>query len=173
MKRALLLSLPLLLAASPARGDEFFVGAFAHDVATPVTRSGQENGLGINLGWRGGRIDWLSFVGTAQPHAYALISTVGDTSFASVGVGWRIGGRVYARPALGLAVHNGPDFDEATPDRIAFGSRIVFSPEISAGVQVSERVAVEATWIHFSHAQLFSGHNPGSDNFGVRLNYRF
>lgn len=173
MKRALLIALPLLLAPAQAPAQEIFGGGFVHDVETPLTRAGQENGLDLNLGWRGRRIEALRFVGAPSPHAYVLVNTAGDTSFASFGIGWRIGGRVYARPGVGIAIHNGPTLEEATPDRIAFGSRIIFAPELSAGVQVSERVSVEASWIHFSHAQLFGRHNPGSDNFGLRLNYRY
>jgi hypothetical protein len=50
---------------------------------------------------------------------------------------------------------------------------VLFEPEIGVGVEVTERMSVEASWVHMSHATLFSGQNPGIDNIGVRLNYRF
>ena len=53
------------------------------------------------------------------------------------------------------------------------GSRILFAPEIGVGAQLTDRVSVEASWVHLSHAQLFSRHNPGMDTIGLRLNYRF
>ena len=53
-----------------------------------------------------------------------------------------------------------------------FGSRILFEPELGLGVQLSERVSVEASWIHVSNAGLLSRQNPGMDNIGLRLNYR-
>ncbi|WP_366926204.1 acyloxyacyl hydrolase [uncultured Sphingomonas sp.] len=40
------------------------------------------------------------------------------------------------------------------------------------GVRIGERLSVEASWVHLSHARLFSSQNPGMDSFGVRLNYR-
>ena len=169
----LLLVAPLLSFASPARAGELIAGAFVHDVHTPLTKSGQENGIDLQLGWRGGRIEALRFVGAPSPHVYALVNTNGDTSFASAGLSWRIGGRVYLRPGIGLAIHNGPDRDDATADRIWFGSRVLFAPELAAGVRLRDRVAIEAAWLHYSHAQLFGHQNPGIDNFGVRLNFGF
>ena len=56
--------------------------------------------------------------------------------------------------------------------RTDFGSRILFEPEIGIGYQVSERVAVEAAWVHVSHAQLLSRQNPGMDSIGIRLSWR-
>ena len=55
-------------------------------------------------------------------------------------------------------------------DKIDFGSRILFEPEVGVGAQVNDRLSVEASWVHMSHAQLFGRENPGIDNFGVRLN---
>ena len=55
-------------------------------------------------------------------------------------------------------------------DKIAFGSRVLFEPEIGIGTQVNGRLSVEASWVHMSHAQLFGRENPGIDNLGVRLN---
>lgn len=173
MRKTLLL-LPLLAtAASPAAASDIFVGVFAHDVQTPFTRSGQENGVDLHIGWRGDRIRALGAIGAPSPHAFASINTVGDTSFAGLGIGWKIGDAVYLRPGIGLAVHNGSDARDVTPDRIDFGSRIVFVPEVALGARIDERWSVEASWVHLSHATLFGRQNPGSDNFGVRVNYRF
>lgn len=58
------------------------------------------------------------------------------------------------------------------PDRLALGSRILFAPELAIGAQVSDRVGVEASWVHFSHGQLFGRQNPGIDNIGLRVNVR-
>ena len=55
-------------------------------------------------------------------------------------------------------------------DRIAFGSRVLFEPELGIGTRINNRLSVEASWVHMSHAQLFGGENPGIDNLGVRLN---
>ena len=101
------------------------------------------------------------------------MNTAGDTNFLSAGISWRIGDRLYFRPGIGIAIHDGRDRDSVTVDRIDFGSRIIFVPEAAVGYRIDPNWSVEASWVHFSHAQLLSGHNPGSDNFGVRLNYRF
>jgi hypothetical protein len=163
----------LAFIAAPAAAQEVFGGVYAHDVKTGLTRSGIEEGVDLELGWRGGRIDALSFVGTASPHAFVSLNSAGDTHFAAAGVNWKIGNTVYIRPGIGLAVHTGPGQVVPGDNRIDFGSRILFAPEIGAGVQVNDRLSVEASWVHLSHAQLFGGQNPGLDTIGVRLNYRF
>jgi hypothetical protein len=74
------------------------------------------------------------------------------------------------RPGIGLAVHNGSASRFFRRDRIAFGSRVLFEPELGIGTRINERLSVEASWVHMSHATLFSHENPGIDSLGVRLN---
>jgi lipid A 3-O-deacylase len=163
----------LAFCAAPAAAGEIFGGVYAHNVETPLTARGLENGADLQLGWRGGRIAALQALGAPSPHVYGLVNTNGDTSFASAGLSWRFGGALYLRPGIGLAIHDGPSRSKATGDRVWFGSRILFAPELGAGVRLSERSTIEASWVHFSHAQLFGRQNPGSDQFGIRLNYRY
>lgn len=163
----------LPVAAPPAAAGELFGGAFVHDVDTPFSMSGQERGLDLHLGWRGGRIEALRFAGRPRPHLYAAVNASGDTSFAAAGLSWKVGGRLYLRPGFGIAVHDGIGRDDADRERIYFGSRILFAPEVAAGFQLSERLSAEASWVHFSHAQLLAPHNPGTDSFGIRLNFRY
>ena len=162
-----------LAGAAPAQADEIFGGVFAHDVKTGLTRSGFERGADLQLGWRGERIGALSAIGAPSPHAFASLNSAGDTHFAVAGISWKIGRAVYARPGIGLAVHTGPGRAVPGDQRIDFGSRVLFAPELGVGVQVSEQVSVEASIVHLSHGQLFGGQNPGLDNIGLRLNYRF
>ena len=82
-------------------------------------------------------------------------------------------GPVYLRPGVGLVVHDGPSdrIDPVSGRHTELGSRVLFEPEIALGLNVSSRLAVEASWVHISHAQLFNGtQNPGIDMMGVRLN---
>jgi lipid A 3-O-deacylase len=158
---------------APALAGEIFGGVFVHDVTTPVTRSGQEGGINLHLGWRGERIGALGAVGGPSPHVFASLNTAGDTNYAGAGISWKIGRTVYVRPGIGMAIHDGPRGATTPPERIDFGTRVLFVPEISAGYQIDPRLSIEASWVHLSHAQIFSRHNPGSDSFGVRLNYRF
>lgn len=171
----------LAAAASPALaqtetrpGDrsEVFVGVYAHDIDTPLNLRGFGEGVDIQLGWRGARLRGLSAIGSPSPHVFGALNTAGDVHYAAAGISWRIGGRVYVRPGIGLAVHTAPSFDGPRPER-SLGSRILFAPEVAVGVEISERASVEASLVHLSHAALFDPHNPGMDNLGVRLNYRF
>lgn len=160
-------------AAGPAQAQEIFGGVFAHDVETPITRSGQEGGLDLHLGWRGERIAALRAIGAPAPHAFVQVNSRGDTNAVSAGLSWTIGREVYLRPGIGIALHDGPLGLDTPPERIDFGSRVVFAPELSLGVRVTPDVAVEASWVHYSHAQLLGDQNPGSDNFGVRVAWRY
>ena len=152
--------------ASAAHAGEIFGGVYVHDVDTPLTRSGFEKGADVHLGWRGDRIGRT----VVQPYVFAAVNTSGETHYAAAGISAKFGRQVYFRPGLGIAVHTGSTDNFQRTDRIAFGSRILFEPEVNLGAQVSERVSIEASWVHMSHAQLFGQQNPGVDNFGIRLN---
>lgn len=163
----------LLAMTTPAEAGEIFGGILAHDVETRLTRGGHEDGLDLQLGWRGGRISALRAIGAPSPYVFGSLSSAGETSFAAAGLSWRIGGRLFVRPGIGIAVHN-RDSRIVRPDGLRgdLGSRVLFEPELGVGYQVNDRLAVEATWVHLSHSQLFSRQNPGMDSIGVRLSYR-
>ena len=162
----LLGALVLCAAATPAQAGELFGGIYVHDIKSPLTQSNFEGGADLQIGWRGGRIGATPL----QPYAFAAINTAGNTNYGAVGISAKFGDKLYVRPGLGLAVHNGSAGNFQRTDRIAFGSRVLFAPELGLGVQVNDRVSVEASWVHMSHGQLFGRQNPGIDNVGVRLN---
>ena len=117
------------------------------------------------------------------------VNTGGRTSFASIGAEWRqhvLRDRLYGQIGIGLTVHDGyvnavdPFAYPAGSDefqrryrvyatRTSFGSPVLLNPNMSVGLRVNRRWAVEATWEHFSHNQWFAEQNPGIDTFGVRL----
>lgn len=167
MKSILLLPL-LMLAATPAQAGEIFGGLYIHDVDTPLTKSGIERGADVQLGWRGGRIGRTPL----QPYVFGALNTAGETSYAAVGLSARFGDRIYLRPGLGIAIHNGSAkrFEDPDNGKIDFGSRVLFEPELGLGFRINGRASIEASWVHMSHATLFSRQNPGIDNIGVRLN---
>ena len=169
MKRSLLLSAAAVLAAMPTAtsAGELFGGLYVHDVKLPTNISGIEGGIDVHLGWRGGRIGKTPL----QPYAFGALNTSGETSYAAAGVSVRFGDRIFIRPGLGIAVHNGSADDFFRTDRIAFGSRVLFEPELGVGAHISDRATIEASWVHMSHAQLFGRENPGIDNLGVRLTF--
>ena len=170
MEKALAAAVAVVLLATPgaAVAGELFGGLYKHAVDTPLSLSDDvEGGVDLQLGCRGGRI-----AGTPlQPYAFGALNSDGGTSYAAVGLSAKFGRRLFVRPGIGLAVHNGSAerFDDPTNDKIDFGSRVLFEPEIAVGVQVAPRITAEAAWVHMSHAQLFSRENPGIDNIGLRV----
>ena len=169
MTKAFCVTAALFAAALPttASAAEVFGGLYVHDVKTPLNLSGIEGGMDVQLGWRGGRIGKTPL----QPYAFGALNTAGETSYAAVGLSAKLGDRLFIRPGLGLAIHNGSTDDFQRTDRIAFGSRILFEPELGIGARISDRASIEASWVHMSHGTLFSGQNPGIDNLGVRLTF--
>lgn len=165
----------IVLLATPAQADEIFIGAYAHAVDTPFTFETGEGGVDGVIGYRFDRIGALDFVGKPAPYVLGSVNSDGGTNFAAVGLSWKIGkGPVYVRPAVGIAIHDGPEVKIAPDGRhLELGSRVLFEPEIAIGTRIDERFSIEASWMHVSHARLFnSGQNPGIDMMGVRLNYR-
>ena len=164
---------PLLLAAflscaSPAAAGEIFGGVYVHDVDTPLTKSGIESGADVMVGVRGGRIGQTPL----QPYAFVAVNTSGETNYGAIGISAKFGDGIFVRPGVGLALHTGStrNFQDLSNDRIDFGSRILFEPEIAVGAEINDRLSVEASWVHMSHGTLLSRQNPGIENFGVRLN---
>lgn len=158
--------------AAPASASEIFGGIYAHNVKTPLSLDGNtEDGADLQLGLRGGPI--AKIIGfSIQPYVFGALNTGGNTSYAAAGLSAKIGGPVYVRPGVGLAVHTGSasNFENPFNDKLELGSRVLFEPELGVGVQVAPRITAEASWIHLSHGQLFGKQNPGIDNIGVRLN---
>ena len=169
--RKILLPALLLAASMPASASasEAFGGLYIHDVHTPLSIGGVEGGIDVQLGWRGGRIGRTPL----QPYVFGAINTAGETSYAAAGLSAKFGDRIFVRPGLGIAVHNGSakDYEDPTNGKTDFGSRVLFEPELAVGARLSSRATLEASWVHLSHAQIFGHQNPGMDNFGVRLSF--
>jgi lipid A 3-O-deacylase len=166
----IVLSAVLSAAAAPAQAGELFGGLFVHDVKTPLTLSGVENGADAQIGWRGGRIGKTPL----QPYVFASVNSAGNTHFAAAGISAKFGDRIFIRPGVGIAVHSGSaaNFDNPFNDEIEFGSRVLFEPELGIGARLNDRTTIEASWVHLSQGQVFGRQNPGIDNLGVRLSYR-
>ena len=162
------IALALAVIPSAAGATELFGGLYVHDVDTPLTKSGIESGADVMVGVRGGRIGLTPL----QPYAFVAVNSSGETNYGAIGISAKFGEAIYFRPGFGLALHTGSDGNFQQDDKIAFGSRILFEPEIAVGAKINERVSLEASWVHMSHGTLFSRQNPGIDNFGVRLNLK-
>jgi len=168
----ILAGLALALSPAAAHADEVFAGVYRHAVDTPFTLYTGESGADIEIGYRFAPLQALRIIGHPAPYVIASVNTRGDTSFAGAGLSWKIGkGPVYLRPGLGVVVQDGPLPRYAENGRRTdLGSRVLFEPEIAVGMKMSDKVAIEASWTHVSHARLFNWHqNPGIDMMGVRL----
>ncbi|WP_310215428.1 acyloxyacyl hydrolase [Caulobacter sp. BE264] len=186
--------------AVPAFAGEAFVGVYKHDVtfigkAVGLGAAGREGGADIHLGYRTDRIERLDWLGKPQVHAMVSINTNNTSNFAAVGFNWKVElgqpGGFYLRPGMGLAYTDGKaglppaNAPNLTPEerarrtwlyynRIDFGSKVLFEPELALGYQVSDKVSVELSYTHLSNGQIFhQGKNQGLDDAGVRLVYAF
>lgn len=182
----------LCAVASGAAAQEVFGGVYAHDISDGLSIGGFEDGVQVIGGWRSAPIDELEAVGSPSLHLLAAANTAGETNYAAVGLSWRfqLGERFYFRPGIGVAVHDG-DVDFPSPyqsgiteaerqrrfrrgaEELDLGSRVLFEPELALGYQATERLAVELSWVHVSHATLAGDQNPGLSDVGLRLNYRY
>ncbi|MEO6580542.1 MAG: acyloxyacyl hydrolase [Sphingomicrobium sp.] len=173
MKALILTGIAATLAVTqPARAGELFGGLYVHGVDTPLSLGGSpEGGLDVQLGFRGDPMSALKL----EPYIFGAVNTAGDTSYAAVGLSRKFGDRIYIRPGVGIAVHTGSSANRDNPfnNKIEFGSRVLFEPELGIGARLSERTTVEASWVHLSHATLFGRQNPGIDNIGARVSFRF
>ncbi len=170
LPRALLIP-ALALATAPAMAADLFGGVYLHDVQPPFTHDINEDGHDFQLGYRGDRIVGLGPIGGPAPYIFGSLNDHGDTSLVAAGLGWRIGGPVYLRPGIGIAIHDGPSLRVNDRGRRSdLGSRVLFEPELAIGAQVAPGVSAELSYVHVSHATLFSKQNPGLDMLGLRLN---
>jgi hypothetical protein len=160
----------LLVAIAPtaANAGEIFGGIHVHDLKTPLDKSGIEDGLDFSVGYRGGRM----FGTPLQPYIFGALNSAGQTDYAAAGISARfgLGGGWYIRPGVGLAIHDGSAGKFYRTDKIAFGSRVLFEPEVGIGTRLNRKLSIEASWVHMSHAQLEGRENPGIDNLGFRVN---
>lgn len=152
---------------APAFADAVWLGVYRHDVT--LAQEKFETGEDIKAGWIGERIEGLRAIGRPAPHMLVSKSLDGGTNYAAVGLNWTFGTQLYVRPGIGLAVNDGPRPAYRNGKRVDLGSPVTFEPELAFGWRISDRVAAEASWIHLSHATLFSRQNRGMDSMGLRL----
>lgn len=180
-------------ACEPAAAAEGFLGLYAHDLDDQISigRS-PETGAQVIAGGRTARLDRLRWIGRPQAHLFGAVNTAGGVDYAAAGLSWRVGlgARFYLQPGIGVAAHTGkvdlPDPGEPglsaavraqrrqdIRSHLDLGSRWLFAPELSIGWRANERLAVELSWIHVSHAQLAGPQNPGMSDLGLRLVFGF
>jgi hypothetical protein len=181
-----------LCGSGGARADEVALGAYAHDVDTFISSHAREAGADIEVAYRTSPIEGLRAIGRPMIVLELFGNTAGRTSFGSLSFTWRrywLHERLYGQIGFGMAIHD--HFDEI-PDPYApglppaeaqhrlaiaqnfkaLGTRVLFDDQLALGWRLTPRFAIEASWVHISNAGL--GHsNPGLDDFGGRLVWRF
>jgi hypothetical protein len=188
-----LLAVLLGLVAAPAAASELSLGVYEHDIDDTFSFGHTEHGKQIVIGARTAPIDELAFIWRPRAHVIAGFNTKGGTDYVAAGLSWRLnfgGDRFYFEPGIGAAIHNGsvdlpsPYDAGLTPEeqarrlynwthKLDLGSRVLFEPEWSLGWRATDRLSLEISWIHLSHAQLAGEQNPGLGDFGVRAVYRY
>ena len=170
-----ILVLPLILLASPAAAQEVYFGGSAHAVDLPTSLDTDEGGADVQFGYRSAPLESFERVGKPSAYIHGQVSLNGDTSVISAGLSWNIKAtdKIYVRPGIGMGVHNDKldDVRVVNGERVQYdlGSRIVFEPELAVGYRIDDRFAVEASWVHVSHATIFNEQNPGMDFIGARV----
>jgi len=157
----------MTVATSGAQAADVWIGVYQHDVV--LAQLPFERGRDVKLGWIGDPIKRLRAIGSPAPHLLASKSLSGGTNYLAGGLDWRFGSTFYVRPGIGLAVNDGPRRAYRDGRRVDLGSPITFEPELALGWQLNARIAIEASWIHLSHATLLSRQNRGMDSWGMRL----
>lgn len=178
----------LVLVGGQAKAGEVWVGAYSHDFT-----GDQEGGYDIQVGARTSRLDALKWLGRPAVDVQLAFNNETSTDYAAVGLDWklRLFGKFYARPGFGLAYTTGKavlppaNAPNLSPEelerrlhlkavRIDFGSHVLFKPEMAVGYEFSDRLALEASYVHLSNGQIFhQGKNQGLDDAGARLVWRF
>ena len=169
--------LSFFLYPAQACAEEVFVGANVNGVDTPFSAEVDEGGINIQIGIRGEPEKALESIGSPSLYVLASINRSGDTSFVAGGLSWHIdvANKLYFRPGIGIALQGrtAQRFRLSDGRRTDLGSAVLFEPELVLGYEVSEKLSVELTWLHVSHARIFGRQNPGIDMMGARLAFKF
>jgi hypothetical protein len=179
--------------AGNALAGEAMLGVYSHDISDRISFGGFEGGQQIVGGVRTAALDELAWAFKPRVHLIVGVNTRGGTNYAATGLSWRFnfaGDRFYFEPGLGAAIHSGkvdlpsPDEPGLSPGeqqrrllnwqtKLDLGSRVLFEPEWALGWKATDRLSMELSWIHLSHAQLAGKQNPGLGDFGLRAVYRY
>jgi lipid A 3-O-deacylase len=177
-----------IAAASPAeaRVEEASLGLLAHNIEViDPKNANKEDGPAIDAQLTFSSPAMLRAIGSPRPYVALAPNIAGETSFAAVGLTWRIAlGEAWAiEPAFGYALHDGevsnpfPNGDPRatlfTNENVLLGSGDLFRSSIGLTRRLNDRVGVQAFFVHYSHGQILgSGRNQGMDQAGLRLSFR-
>lgn len=153
-------------------GSEVKFGVSYHDfrfiAADPI-----EDGLDVNTEILFPSPEFLAPVLGPRPHIGAQINTAGKTSQIYAGLTWTfyLTDGIWFAASAGGAYHSG-EVDLSGLSRKALGSPALFRLAAEVGVDLTDRLNASIYYDHESNAFL-ADRNPGLDNAGIRLGYRF
>ena len=126
--------------------------------------------------------EWAKILLAPRPDIGFTANTAGGTSFGYIGLNWTAvlarnifddHDGVYFSFGAGGAINNsnlnGDDSDANNKD---MGSRALFHLYAELGYDVTEHVNVSVFYEHYSNAGLGTT-NPGMNNLGMRMGYKF
>jgi lipid A 3-O-deacylase len=167
--------------------DEVKLGVLDHDIA--FFGDSIESGVDVNGEVRFHAIDWFASKDKAawvndllspRPDIGASVNTSGNTDFYYAGLAWtwdfasdvfQAKDGLYGDFGFGGAIQDG-NLDNAPPGEKAFGSRGLFHLSGELGYRFNPQISLSVYYEHFSNAGL-ARPNPGLNNVGMRLGYRF
>lgn len=142
----------------------------------PATQH-DENGFVVNGEVLFPSPGFLSRIGSPRPYFGTDVAFVENgvtpVRVAYTGLNWQAHWSewFYTSASLGGSVNNA-DLNNPSPNHWGIGCNLLFHVGISAGVDVTERVSVEAYANHYSNAnQCFS--NGGLESSGLRVGLKF
>lgn len=162
---------------------EFRLGALSHDVVFPSRKEAHvpnpmknryEEGFNINPEIVFVSPDMFDFLWAPRPHVGFTINSASQTSSVYSGLGWDTTWQndVFLDGFFGLAAHNGK-LTNGNPDRIEFGSSVLFRLGGELGWRWDEANGVSFIWEHMTNAGVIDEKNQGIDSLGIRYSYRF
>ncbi len=158
--------------AEPLGGiiSEVKIGVLAHDVPI-VAADNIEGGVDLNAEILFARLSPKSW--NFRPHLGVQVNTSDDTSqiYAGFTTTHYLTDNIWGAFSGGGTLHNG-ETTELGQDRKAFGTEVLFRLALEVGVDVTDHASVSLYYDHESNAFL-SDNNPGIDNVGVRLGWKF
>ncbi len=154
---------------------EVKLGVLAHDVPL-IAADNREGGIDINaelLFVPLGTLDILGPKWELRPHVGLQVNTTDDTSqvYAGLSATRYLTDTLWGTASVGGTIHNGETSD-LNESRKPFGSQVLFRLALEVGIDVTQNASISLYFDHESNAFL-ADENPGIDNLGVRVGWRF
>jgi len=179
-------------AAGPAQAsdgpvDSIHFGVMAHNIRViDPKNANKEDGPAVEFQVNFDSPRFLHWAGSPTPYAVASLNVAGDTSFAGVGLEWRLrlGEHWTFDPGLGYVIHDGElevpfpfgsqEAVDFSAEHVLLGSRDLFRTSFGFSREFGERWSGQVFFSHLSHGQILgNGRNQGMDQIGLRIGRRF